>query len=323
MTSFGEKKSPERSINRTLSQALSVSLAKKVNFRQLSGERSIGQVEMAEMVLVNHIPDRLRVFKNSAPSPTDNAHFNSPEAPIIFQNETFDARGNVLSQRRIAVPQATINAQTNQVVAPGPGTILAHMAVQESNRKSNSTGRGATASWGGLDALTKKRAAGSRGGINFLQVNFEDRLVASLTDKQLDITGNIRTAFAPVNKFTDTVDPDARRLPKGAMKMRCDHVLLSQWQPSDTSKAQNEMIATGNVHVASPGFDAVSDRITYNDRNDQVVVEGSARSPAKLWHRPTANSEKQQLLAKKIIYHPSSGMAETQGVQSMNVNIRN
>lgn len=323
MTLFDEKDSPEQAITRTLSQALSISLAKKVDFRQLSGERSVGQVDMAEMVLVNHIPDRLRVFQRSAPSPSDNAHFNSPDAPIIFQNETFDERGNILTQRRIAVPQATINAQTNQVIAPGPGKILAHMAVQKDNRRSNSTGGGATASWGGLGALTGESGAKSGNGINFLQVNFEDRLVASLTDKQLNMTGNIRTAFAPVAKFTDTVDPDARQLPKGAMKMRCDHVLLTQWQPSGTALAQNEMVATGNVHVASPGFDAVSDRITYNDGNDQVVVEGSARSPAKLWHRPTVNAEKQQLLANKIIYHPSSGMAETQGVQSMNVNIRN
>lgn len=323
MTSYGEKDSPEQSVTRTLSQALSISLAEKVDFRQLSGERSVGQVEMAEMVLVNHIPDQLRVFKRSAPSPADNAHFNSPDAPIIFQNETLDERGNILSQRRIAVPQATINAQTNQVIAPGPGKILAHMAVQKDDSRSKSSGGGPTASWGGLGALAGSRDGRSATGINFLQVNFEDRLVASLTDKQLNITGNIRTAFAPVTRFTDTVDPDARRLPKGAMKMRCDHVLLSQWQPSGTATAKNEMVATGNVHVASPGFDAVSDRITYTDSNDQVVVEGSARSPAKLWHRPTVNAEKQQLLAKKIIYHPSSGMAETQGVQSMNVNIRN
>jgi len=278
---------------------------------------------MAEMVLVNHIPEQLRVFKRSAPSPSENAHFNSPDAPIIFQNETFDQRGNIVEQRRIAVPQATINAQTNEVVASGPGKIFAHMAVQKDDRRSNSVNRGATASWGGLDALTGKRRSGSGDGINFLQVNFEERLVASMRDKQLNITGNIRTAFAPVRNFSDTVDPDARRLPEGAMKMRCDHVLLSQWQPAGRAVAQNEMVATGNVHVASPGFDAVSDRITYNDDNDQVVVEGTARSPAKLWHRPTANSEKQQLLANKIIYHPSSGMAETQGVQSMNVNIRN
>ncbi len=326
MTSFGEKDGPEKSITRTLSQALSISLAKKVDFRQLSGERSVGQVDMAEMVLVNHIPDQLRVFQGSAPAPSENEHFNSPDAPIIFQNETFDELGNVLTQRRIAVPQATINAQTNQVIAPGPGKILAHMAVEEDDRQSNSNNSasgGATASWGGLGSLTGKKGAGSGDGINFLQVNFEDRLVASLTDKQLNITGNIRTAFAPVANFTDTVDPDARRLPKGAMKMRCDHVLLTQWQPSSTAIARNEMVATGNVHVASPGFDAVADRITYTDSNDQVVVEGSARSPAKLWHRPTANADKQQLLANKIIYHPSSGMAETQGVQSMNVNIRN
>ncbi len=327
MTSFGEKDSPEKSITRTLSQALSISLAKKIDFRQLSGERSVGEVDMAEMVLVNHIPDQLRVFQRAAPSPSDNAHFNSPDAPIIFQNETFDARGKMLQQRRIAVPQATINAQTNQVFAAGPGKIFAHMAVPQDDRQSSSTrgssNNGATASWGGLGSLAGKRKAGSGDGINFLQVNFEDRLVASLTDKQLNITGNIRTAFAPVANFTDTVDPDARQLPEGAMKMRCDHILLSQWQPSGRVTAQNEMVATGNVHVASPGFDAVSDRITYNDGNDQVVVEGTARSPAKLWHRPTANAEKQQLLANKIIYHPSSGMAETQGVQSMNVNIRN
>ena len=150
MTSFGEEGSPDKSITRTLSQALSISLAKKVDFRQLSGEHSVGQVDMTEMVLVNHIPDRLRVFRKSAPSPSENEHFNSPEAPIIFQNETFDERGNILTQRRIAVPQATINAQTNQVIAPGPGKIFAHMAVQEDSRQSNSPRTGATASWGCL-----------------------------------------------------------------------------------------------------------------------------------------------------------------------------
>ncbi len=330
MTSFGDKERVEKSITRTLSQALSISLAKRVDFRGLSGDRRIGQIEMSEMVLVNHIPDQLRVFELSPHVTTGAAatpgsdHFNRPDAPIIFQNESFDTRGTIVAQRRIAVPRARINARTNQVFADGPGKIFAHVVVPQEG-KSSGSGDGATASWGGLGALTGNGQSGAGEGINYLQVNFEDQLVASLTDKQLKISGNIRTAFAPVSGFSDTVDPDAPadQLPDGAMKMRCNHIRMSQWQPSGRTKVQNEMVATGNVHVASPGFDAVSDRITYNDGNDQLVVEGTPRSPAKLWHRPTANAEKQQLLANKIIYHPAARTVETQGVQDMNVNIRN
>ena len=317
MTSLGKKDVPEKSVTRTLSQALNLTLSQRVDFKKLSGDQSIGEINMSEMVLVNHVPESLRVFKDSKPSPQDNAYFNVPDAPIIFQNKTYTAGGKLVQQRRIAVPHATINAQTNQVHAPGPGKIFTHVAAKQPRERSNEA---TNQSWGGLSALTGKP---NENGINFLQVNFEERLVGDLNDKQLDITGNIRVAFAPVANFNQAVDPDTGQLPDGAVKMRCDHMLLSQWQPSSRTKVQNEMTATGNVHLASPGFDAVSNRITYNDGNDQVVVEGSPRAPAKLWHRPTPNAEKQQLLAEKIIYHPSTGTAETQGVQSLNVNISN
>ncbi|MDB4766516.1 hypothetical protein OAG71_02380, partial [bacterium] len=57
------------------------------------------------------------------------------------------------------------------------------------------------------------------------------------------------------------------------------------------------------------------------DGNDQMVVEGTNRSPANLWHRQTPRGQRQRLTANKIIYHPSSGTAETQGVRNLNVNI--
>ena len=324
MTSFGEQGAPEKSITKTLSQALSIALAKKVNFQKLSGDQSIGEVEMAEMVLVNHIPESMRVFKSQdSNKPSADARFNTPDAPIIFQNESFGPTGKLVQQRRIAVPQATINAQTNTVVAAGPGKIFMHVVPSAGDNSSGPKVQ-ASGSFGGLSALSGRGRSKNSNEINYLQVNFEQQLVADLTDKQLEISGNIRTAFAPVKQFSDTVDPDGKqRLPEGAVRMQCANMLLSQWQPTGLAKVQNEMVATGNVHITSAGFDSVSERVSYNDRNDQVVIEGTARSPAQLFHRPTPRSEKQQMLANKIIYHPSTGMAETQGVQSMNVNVGN
>ena len=325
MTSFGEPDAKEKSITKTLSQALSIALLQKVNFQKLSGDQSIGEVKMAEMVLVNHIPEAMRVFKDQDGNPpAADARFNTPDAPIIFQNESFGPTGKLVQQRRIAVPQATINAQTNTVVAAGPGKIFMHVvptAGEKSSDPSNPTAQSSSA-FGGLSALSGRGRTKDPNEINFLQVNFEQQLVADLTNKQLEISGNVRTAFAPVKRFSDTVDPDGKeRLAEGAVKMQCAKILLSQWQPTGLAKVQNEMVATGNVHITSAGFDSVSERLSYNDRNDQLVIEGTARSPAQLFHRPTPRSEKQQMLANKIIYHPSTGMAETQGVQGIDMNM--
>lgn len=319
MTSLDDGSSEHSSVTKTLSQALSIALAQRVDFSQLSGDRSIGKVDLEEMVLVNHIPESMRVFAIDDATRESERRFNAPDAPIIFQNESFDTSGKLIQQQRIAVPQATINARNSTVFAKGPGKIFTHQLV----RKDEEGGLGGLPSMSRAPGQQRSPTKRRSGRINFLQVNFEDRLVADLKDKQLNILGNIRTAFAPVKQFTDLVDPDGRgKLPEDGMRMQCESLQLNQWQPAGADKAQNEMVATGNTHIDSVSFEALSHRVTYNDGNDQVVVEGTPRSPAKVWHSPTPNAAKQQMLANKIIYHPSTGMAETQGVQSMNVSVK-
>ena len=314
MTTQGDETEEERSVTKTLSQALSVELASRVDFSQLSDGNSIGDVQMNEMVLVNRITEDQRVFKDHAGD--DDPRMNSADAPIIFQNESFDRAGRLTQQRRVVVPRATINAATNTVYAVGPGKIFTHQK-----------GSKGLAGIGGLDQLgnapgESAQRTRDKDQINFLQVNFDDRLVANLNEKQLNITGNIRTLFSPARSFDFVLDPDTTdRLPEGAIRMKCENMQLSQWFPSGATKAQNEIIATGNTHVTSPTFEATSDRISYNDGNDQMVVEGTARSPANLWHRQTPRGQRQHLMANKIIYHPSSGTAETQGVRNLNVSI--
>ena len=314
MTSYGDPTSDQRAVTKTLSQALSVELARRVDFSQLSSGKTIGDVKMNEMVLVNRITEAQRVFKNHAGN--DDPRMNSADTPIIFQNETFDRAGQLTQQRRVVVPRATINAATNTVYASGPGKIFAHQK-----------GTQGLPSIGGLDRLgappgQSQPNSASKNRVNYLQVNFDDRLVADLGQKQLNITGNIRTLFSPARDFDFSLDPDTTdRLPAGAIKMKCENMQLNQWFPSGAEKAQNEIIATGNTHVTSPTFEATSDRISYNDGNDQMVVEGTPRSPANLWHRQTPRGQRQHLMANKIIYHPSNGTAETQGVRNLDVSI--
>ena len=314
MTSYGDEADAEKSVTKTLSQALSVELASRVDFSQLSSGQKIGDVKMNEMVLVNHITESQRVFKNYAGD--DDPRMNAADAPIIFQNEVFDASGRLAQQRRVVVPRATINAVTNTVYAVGPGKIFTHQKGTEG-----------LAGIGGLDQLgsqprSQSQPKSNKSQINYLQVNFDDRLVADLGQKQLNITGNIRTLFSPANNFDFALDPDsATNLPEGAIKMKCENMQLSQWLPAGSDKPQNEIIATGNTHVTSPTFEATADRISYNDGNDQMVVEGTPRSPANLWHRQTPRGQRQHLTGNKLIYHPSSGSAEMQGVRNLNVSI--
>lgn len=311
MTSYGDPADAERSVTKTLSQALSVELSTRVDFSQISSGQKIGDVKMNEMVLVNRITERQRVFKEHASD--GDPRMNAADTPIIFQNETFDRAGRLTQQRRVVVPQATINAASNTVYAVGPGKIFTHQK-----------GAQGLAGIGGLDQLAREPAAqpNNKDEINYLQVNFDDRLVADLGQKQLNITGNIRTLFSPAKNFDFSLDPDtAEKLPTGAIKMKCENMQLSQWMPAGSDKPQNEIIATGNTHVTSPTFESTSDRISYNDGNDQMVVEGTPRSPANLWYRQTPKGQRQHLTGNKIMYHPSRSTAEIQGVRNLNVSI--
>ncbi len=314
MTAYGAPTGAQPSVTKTLSQALSVELSNRVDFSQLSSGRKIGDVEMNEMVLVNSITDTQRVFKDHVGQ--DDPRFNASDAPIIFQNEVFDRSGQLTQQRRFVVPRATINAATNTIYATGPGKIFTHQK-----------GSQGVAGIGGLNRLgtqpnTQPDVANNKTEINYLQVNFDDRLIADLGQKQLNITGNIRTLFSPAPNFDFALDPDTHEtLPAGAIKLKCENMQLSQWLPAGSAKPQNELIATGNTHVTSPTLESTADRISYNDGNDQMVVEGTTRSPANLWYRQTARGQRQFLTASKIIYHPSTGTAETQGVRNLNISI--
>jgi len=52
-----------------------------------------------------------------------------------------------------------------------------------------------------------------------------------------------------------------------------------------------------------------------------MVIEGTTRSPANLWYRQTPRGQRQHMSGNKLIYHPSTGAAEMQGVRNLNVSI--
>ena len=167
MTSYGDESDAEKSITKTLSQALSVELASRVDFSQLSSGQKIGDVKMNEMVLVNHITESQRVFKADAGA--DDPRMNAADAPIIFQNEVFDASGRLSQQRRVVVPRATINAATNTVYAVGPGKIFTHQKGTEG-----------LAGIGGLDRLGSQPQA---------QLGRNRKKMKSTTSKSISMTG--------------------------------------------------------------------------------------------------------------------------------------
>jgi hypothetical protein len=199
------------------------------------------------------------------------------------------------------------------VTSKGPGILTHHGTGNSSLLKRQDPEPGNP-----VDANPLK-FAGSDQGISLIRVNFDGSADANVNEKRLLIQGNVRTLYASVASFDQTLDPDqTEALPESAIKVKCDRLELNQWTPRDSIKPVQELRAVGNAHVTSGTFEATADQIRYDQANDTLVVEGTARSDAQLWYHPNASArERQHLVAQKILYRPGDRSYELQLIKNV------
>ncbi|MEM9943956.1 MAG: hypothetical protein AAF939_20520, partial [Planctomycetota bacterium] len=286
-------------------EALSISLSQAISFEELRTSESNGtqtsNISPEKFVFASQLSAGNRLF-----SPTE----STTEANVRVQIQHQKSSGKVVEQQVIAVPDLTIEPDQGIIKANGPGKLAVHQQSDSNSQLQNPFSRLG-------DASNQKKS-----GLTFVQVNFDGQFYASSQTKELVIQGNIRTAFAPTERFDETFDPDSKVLANDeVLLMTCSRLEMAQWQRRNQVKKSNEMIATGNAHIFNAKLDAFADRISYNEASDMLTMEGTTRTDAnlKIKQRPD-DPNPTQLVAEKITYRISDQSTETFGIRNLNIN---
>jgi hypothetical protein len=206
---------------------------------------------------------------------------------------------------------ASVNAQSGAMVSKGPGKVINYQYQDPSNNQNRLSGFSSSFQQQGSDGKPK---------LNCVHINYDGDLLANSNNRELTISGNVRTAYADVNSFNQTIDPDDEsKLPKGAVTLRCNKLKSAQWTPRSQVESTTEMIAMGNAHIKSQLFEATANRLSYSDMTDKLTIEGSPRSDANLWFRQNPKAKLSHLAAQKIMYRLSDQWTDVQGVKNLNI----
>lgn len=290
-----------RSTIKTNSEALTIELTDSIRFEKLdSADENLNprtEPEIKRMVFVNRVEENNRAFKL--------ASARKVPGVIAFQNASFDSQGNVLDLQKLFVPMATVDALSGEVVSSGPGQALAYQYSNGKNRLS------------GPSLMPADSTDSSERKLTCVHVRFDGQLAANSNEGTMRIERNTRSVWANVNRFDQTLDPDRPdRLPVGALVLKSDILRFAQWTPRNAEPRQ-EMQAEGNTSIKSQLFEAVANRLSYNDATDLLVIEGKPPAQARLAHRRSVNAAPEEMIASKVMYRVSDGTVEANDIRSV------
>jgi hypothetical protein len=204
---------------------------------------------------------------------------------VFLQNRGSQA-GEPVSYERMQVQNLTIEQTTGQLHADGPGW--------GSTVRYDSQGVGS-----GLPGTRAAAKPADREQLVFVRVDFEDKLVGQLEDRQIVFHGRVRTIYGPVAGWQDQLQPDPLDgLTDDQILLSSDQLLVADMGSRTSGEpAAIEMVASGNASIEGREFSAQGWRISYARAKELVVLEGDGRNDAELWMRgsTTPDAAAQQL----------------------------
>ena len=303
-------KDGQRSTIKTNSEALTIELTESIRFEKIANTNPNASPangpEVHRMVFVNDVAQSQRAFKLASHKQDD---FGKKRI-IGIQNATIDATGKVIALQKLFVPMASVDVISGDVATSGPGQAVAY---QYSNGKQSRFNGGSN----NFPAQTSS----SQPELTCVHIRFDGQLIANAERGTMEIDRNTRSAWAPVSKFDQTLDPDRPdQLPVGAALLKSDTLKFAQWTPRN-SEPRQEMQAEGNITIRSQLFEAVADRLTYSDDTDMLVLEGNPPTQAKLSYRKSPKSKSDSLRATKVLYRLSDQWAKANDIRGVEANM--
>jgi hypothetical protein len=291
---------------------MSVALNRFIDFDNIKSE-SVRQSETkpTEIIFIDRVDPAKQVFQASK---TGSVKQHSA-MQILVQN--IDELGILNRQQSISADRVTINPISKNILANGPGWVSTH----DLQKPKTAT---ASASKNPLARFSDSNSNGESLPISFVRINFAGDLKINGSTNQMNIDDRVRTLYMATDDWGLNVDPD--RIPaamrKSAVLLTSQKMTLARWQPRESSEEQHELTARGNVRIMGDSIDLNSDRVSYNQINDMLVVNGTTRTPAKIRYRQVpgrSNSATgwQEFSAEKFKYQIATQSISVDGVKKV------
>ncbi len=154
--------------------------------------------------------------------------------------------------------------------------------------------------------------------LRYLNVRYEGSLEGNLHQRQMTFLHDVRTAYAPVDSWGVTIDPNdfASLGPRGVL-LSCRELTVTE-MPLPTGEGRaTEMVARGNVEVEGRTFSARAPRMTYDDVKQLLILEGNGWAHAELYHQKQVGAPWSEVEAGRVLYWISTGQAHLERARSL------
>ena len=240
-------------------------------------------------------PEKL-VFKAATGSTLSTAE----PSDAVLTRQTFDSQMTPSSWQRLSVPWAQINMASGDTKANGPGVVSIWQTAEDLSVRRQAKPSSPAAK---NNALTNT------------QVKFDDSITGNLHQSDFLFNGNVRVIHGPVADTRQELDADRSPLATGRYRLKAQQVRLTQWQKSSEQRPHVEIVATGQLQIDGELFDALAQRLSFDQSRDTVVLEGDARNHAQLNYQTGPDAPRNPLVAAKITYKLSDNTAEAEGIK--------
>ena len=225
---------------------------------------------LEQLTLQSRVPEEQRVFRQPPPA-LDGVQIRRRQS----------VAGQLTSMQELVFPWGQVNAVTGELRASGPGAMTAWQP-----------GAGLP---GG--------AAEEAGGLTCTGVRYEQEIRGNVHESDLSFVGSVRVVYGPVEGYPMRLDPDDRTTAAGRFRLRSNDLRVAQWQRTAEAAPHVELIAAGQALVEGDRFDALAERISYDQSTALVTLEGDPRNHATLNYQAEPGGARQPLVASKIVYN--------------------
>ena len=301
----------KRNVTQANCGQMSVALNRYVSFEQLKKDDRNGlskpeDIKPTELIFIDKVDPLNQVFAQVPVNP------NFRSSPSLILNRVLGPQDNLLQQQTISSKQVRVDPITKNIFADGPGWVSTHdLQAPGASASKRSTKHP-------LAGMAKTQNDPSKP-ITFVRANFADSMTIDAARNKMTISGRVRTAYLQTDDWNTNPNPD--RIPQNlqatAVVLTSEQLTLARWQPRDAADVTHELIASGNVHILGDTIDLSANRVSYNQANDMLVVNGTNRTAARIRFRESAGVTKpwQEFTAEKFEYQIASQTINVNGVQ--------
>ncbi|HEX4131412.1 MAG TPA: hypothetical protein VHZ24_15335 [Pirellulales bacterium] len=236
------------------------------------------------------------------------------ERIICRQGAIIDSRtieGQTLtSVDRIQLIELTVEQLTGDVFGTGPGIVTSVRAGghEEQNEQK-------------IDAAAVDGRKAKAAELTYMNIDFQRTMRGNMRRHEMRFEGQVVAVYGPVAAWDETIDVDRPETwPPKTMGVSSERMTVAELPPVEKDKKNYELIAEGNALAEGTTFTARAARMTYAQAKDLLVLEGSDRTPARLFRQVIQGTAPSQADARKILYWPSTNRAEIDGARYLDFN---